>query len=116
MASRSDSDARMVYGAAMTIALLTDAELDAELATLAGWTRAGGTLTRTLQFADFVTAFGVMASVALVAERLNHHPEWSNVYRTVRIALTTHDAGGVTRLDLELARAIDRIAAPLLTP
>jgi 4a-hydroxytetrahydrobiopterin dehydratase len=93
---------------------LTDAEIDTELATAAGWTRTGDKLLRTYQFKDFVTAFGFMASVALVAERMNHHPEWSNVYRTVRIELTTHDAGGITALDLELARAMNGLAVPLL--
>jgi 4a-hydroxytetrahydrobiopterin dehydratase len=92
---------------------LSDAELEAALAGLAGWRRDGDKLLRELRFADFVTAFGFMAAVALVAERMNHHPEWFNVYGTVRIHLTTHDAGGISRKDLELARAIEAIAAPL---
>jgi 4a-hydroxytetrahydrobiopterin dehydratase len=92
---------------------LSDAEIEAALADLAGWRRDGDKLLRELRFADFVTAFGFMAAVALVAERMNHHPEWWNVYGTVRIHLTTHDAGGISRNDLELARAIDAIAAPL---
>ena len=62
-------------------------------------------------FDDFVAAFGWMASVALVAERLNHHPEWRNVYATVEVELTTHDAGGLTPLDFELAAAMDRLAS-----
>lgn len=93
---------------------LTDAQIETELATTAGWARAGDKLTRTLAFKDFVTAFGFMASAALVAERMNHHPEWSNVYRTVDVALNTHDAGGITKLDFELARAMNEIAARLL--
>ena len=97
----------------MSRARLTDAQIDAELATTTGWTRAGDTLTRTFQFKDFVTAFGFMASAALVAERMNHHPDWSNVYRTVNVALSTHDAGGITALDVELARAMTAIAATL---
>lgn len=104
----------MHYGLAMATARLTDAEIAAELGTIAGWTRESDTLSRTFQFADFVTAFGFMASAALVAERMNHHPDWSNVYRTVRVALSTHDAGGITPLDVELARAMNRLAAPLI--
>jgi 4a-hydroxytetrahydrobiopterin dehydratase len=78
-----------------------------------GWTRAGNQLERTFQFKDFVTAFGFMAQSALVAERMNHHPDWENVYRTVRVKLSTHDAGGVTAKDFELARAMSAIAATL---
>ena len=78
-----------------------------------GWTRADKYLERTFQFKDFVTAFGFMAQSALVAERMNHHPEWENVYRTVRVKLSTHDAGGITKLDFELARAMSAIAATL---
>jgi 4a-hydroxytetrahydrobiopterin dehydratase len=92
---------------------LSDAELAAELAALPAWRLDAGKLFRELRFADFVTAFGFMAAVALVAERMNHHPEWGNVYGTVRIHLTTHDVGGISRKDLELARAIDAIAGPL---
>ena len=91
-------------------ARLTDAELAAALAELSGWTRDGEKLHREYRFPDFVAAFGFMAKVALVAERMNHHPEWENVYGTVRVHLTTHDAGGITRRDLELARAMDALA------
>jgi 4a-hydroxytetrahydrobiopterin dehydratase len=93
---------------------LHDSEIHNELAKTEGWTRAGDKLQRTFQFRDFVTAFGFMASAALVAERLNHHPEWFNVYRTVRVELATHDAGGITALDFELARAMNAIAKPVL--
>lgn len=82
--------------------------------TLPGWqfdTRRGGTLSREFVFDDFVQAFGFMAQVALAAERLNHHPEWSNVYNRVAVTLTTHDAGGLTELDVELARAAERAVA-----
>ena len=82
-------------------------------ATAPGWTRAGNQLERTFQFKDFVTAFGFMAQSALVAERMNHHPDWENVYRTVRVKLSTHDAGGVTEKDFELAHAMSAIAATL---
>ena len=89
---------------------LTESELASELANRPAWSLRDGKLYRELKFADFVTAFGFMASVALVAERMNHHPEWSNVYRTVTIALTTHDAGGITLLYFALAAAIDGLA------
>jgi 4a-hydroxytetrahydrobiopterin dehydratase len=93
---------------------LGDAEIEAELKTTEGWKRMGDKLHREIQFADFVAAFGFMASAALVAERMNHHPDWSNAYRTVRVDLSTHDAGGITALDFELARAMNAIAKRLL--
>jgi 4a-hydroxytetrahydrobiopterin dehydratase len=65
---------------------------------------------REFAFPDFVSAFGFMASAALVAERMNHHPDWSNVYGTVKVALSTHDAGGITASDLELSAAMDELA------
>lgn len=68
-------------------------------------------IRRELRFADFAQAFGFMAEIVLVAERLNHHPEWFNVYARVDVTLSTHDAGGLTLLDVELARAIDAAAA-----
>jgi 4a-hydroxytetrahydrobiopterin dehydratase len=80
------------------------------LAALPAWSLAGGKLHRELRFPDFVHAFGFMSRVALVAEAMNHHPEWSNVYGRVVIDLVTHDAGGVTALDLALARRIDELA------
>lgn len=67
----------------------------------------GGLITREFRFADFAQAFGFMAQLALVAERLNHHPEWSNVYDRVTITLTTHDAGGLTERDFAFAQAAD---------
>ena len=93
-------------------------KLDAEarraaLAGLAGWSEAGGrdVITKTFTFKNFSEAFGFMARVALAAEKMDHHPEWSNVYRTVTVTLSTHDAGGVTERDITLARAMDAIAA-----
>jgi len=71
----------------------------------------GGCIRRSLVFADFAQAFGFMAQVALLAEQRNHHPEWSNVYNRVAITLTTHDVGGLTLKDLDLAACIDRAAA-----
>lgn len=75
------------------------------------WTVHPDRMERSFRFADFVTAFGFMSEVALVAERMNHHPEWSNVYGTVDVTLRTHDAGGLTKLDAELAGAMERAAA-----
>jgi 4a-hydroxytetrahydrobiopterin dehydratase len=67
-------------------------------------------IARKFTFKDFNEAFGFMARVALVAEQMNHHPEWSNVWRTVEVTLSTHDAGGLTELDIRLAEAMDKIA------
>jgi 4a-hydroxytetrahydrobiopterin dehydratase len=85
----------------------------AALARLAGWTDVSGrdAIARTFVFADFNAAFGFMTRAALVAEKMDHHPEWSNVYKTVQVTLSTHDAGGLTALDIALAEAMDRIAA-----
>lgn len=77
------------------------------------WELRDDALHREFRFRDFVEAFSFMAAVALVAERSNHHPDWTNVYATVTIRLTTHDAGGVTEQDVELAKAINAIAARL---
>jgi 4a-hydroxytetrahydrobiopterin dehydratase len=66
-------------------------------------------ITRSILFADFIEAFGFMTQVALIAERMNHHPEWSNVYNRVDILLTTHDAGGLSPRDIDMAQAIDAI-------
>jgi 4a-hydroxytetrahydrobiopterin dehydratase len=95
----------------MAATKVSDADIDREVASMAGWSRAGDKLACTFKFRDFVTAFGWMASVALVAERMNHHPEWFNVYGTVKVELTTHDAGGITTLDLELARTMNALAS-----
>jgi len=89
---------------------LTDEELDDALEKLDGWSVEAGKLHKEYGFTDFVEAFGFMASVALAAEKKNHHPEWFNVYDTVRIDLSTHDVGGITTWDVELAEEMDRIA------
>lgn len=88
-------------------ALLDDVAIDAALAALPGWTRDGDALVRDYRFKDFAEAFGFMARVALLAEKADHHPEWSNVYNKVSIRLTTHDASGITNRDTALAAAID---------
>ena len=89
---------------------LDEGAIAAALAGLPGWQRNGGTIGRQFRFADFRTAFAFMTAVAAIAEQLDHHPDWSNSYRDVVVALTTHDAGGLTTLDFELARAIDAAA------
>jgi 4a-hydroxytetrahydrobiopterin dehydratase len=88
----------------------------AALAELAGWSETSGreAIARTFIFRDFNEAFGFMTRAALVAEKMDHHPEWRNVYKTVEVVLSTHDAGGVTALDIELAKAMNAIAK--LTP
>ena len=90
--------------------LLTDDELAAALEGLAGWQVEAGKLRREFHFADFSAAFGFMAASATVAEKLDHHPEWSNVYSTVVVELTTHDSGGLTELDVQLARRMSELA------
>jgi 4a-hydroxytetrahydrobiopterin dehydratase len=90
----------------MSRAKLTEAELATALAELPGWALAEGgvAIRKTFRFADFNAAFGFMTRVALKAEKMDHHPEWFNVYNRVEITLSTHDVGGLTELDLELAR------------
>ncbi|WP_299478363.1 4a-hydroxytetrahydrobiopterin dehydratase [uncultured Roseibium sp.] len=85
----------------------------AGLTTLPEWHLCEGreAIFKSFKFKDFREAFGFMTQVALVAEKMNHHPEWSNVYRTVDITLATHDVGGLSELDLELAGEIEKIAS-----
>lgn len=90
---------------------LDDEALRRHLADVPEWKITDGKLHRDLKFDDFVAAFGFMTKVALVAEKLDHHPEWTNVYNRVGIDLTTHDAGGLTNLDFDLAQRIDELAA-----
>ena len=90
--------------------LLSEDELAALAAELGAWEVSVAELRRTFRFENFVEAFGFMAAAALVAEKMDHHPNWSNVYSTVEVALNTHDRGGVTELDAELARAMDGLA------
>lgn len=88
---------------------LSQAEAEAALAQLPTWTRVGERLRRELVFADFSAAFAFMTRVALLAEKSDHHPDWSNSWSKVVIELTSHDVGGLSRRDFELARAIDRV-------
>ncbi len=89
---------------------LSDTEIQASLAARPGWTLVAGKLHREYKFTNFIQAFGFMTSAALVAERMNHHPEWFNVYGTVRVDLTTHDVGGISQLDFKLAEKMDALA------
>ncbi len=91
---------------------LSDDDLRAQLEKHPHWTLVGGKLHREFKFADFVSAFGFMASCALVAEKLDHHPEWFNVYSKVVVDLTTHDAGGISALDFALAQKMDQLGLP----
>jgi 4a-hydroxytetrahydrobiopterin dehydratase len=99
----------------MAIQKLAAEDLAAALSGLAGWTldREGRSLHKVFKFRDFQEAFAFMARIALLAERKNHHPDWSNRYGTVDVTLSTHDAGGVTSLDIALATAMDEFAARL---
>ncbi len=92
--------------------LLSDADRDTALATLEGWVLVndGKAIAKRYVFANFVQAFGFMTKCALEAEKADHHPEWSNVYKTIDVALTTHDAGGLTEKDIALAKAFDACA------
>jgi 4a-hydroxytetrahydrobiopterin dehydratase len=96
----------------MPVPRLSDAERDAALARLTQWRLRddGLAIERTFKFADFSAAFAFMTRVALAAEKANHHPEWSNAWNTVEIALTTHDAGGLSARDVALAETIDGYA------
>ena len=94
------------------VALLTEDERAESLRGLAGWSVAEdrNAIRKTFTFRSFNQAFGFMSRVALMSEKLNHHPEWLNVYSRVEVTLTTHDAGGVTELDIKLARFMDQAA------
>ncbi len=92
---------------------LSPDEREKALAGLAGWSAVEGrdAIAKSFRFADFNGAFGFMSRVALMAEKMDHHPEWFNVYNKVEVTLSTHDAGGLTELDLRLARFCDKAAA-----
>ena len=89
---------------------LTDEEIKLALSRLAGWSVQGGKLHREYQFRDFVEAWGFMSSAALVIQQMDHHPEWFNVYHTVKVDLVTHDAQGITRRDVDLAAKLEGLA------
>ena len=89
---------------------LSDAEIQSKLKQVADWTVKEGKLHKEFQFDNFVRAFGFMTQLALIAESMNHHPEWFNVYNRVTIDLMTHDAGGISELDFELAAHADALS------
>jgi 4a-hydroxytetrahydrobiopterin dehydratase len=91
-------------------AKLSAKDVDDRLSTLPGWKRTKGKLHRAFTFADFSEAFAFMARSALAAERMNHHPDWSNAWNKVKVDLNTHDAGGITELDLKLAAEMNRVS------
>ena len=93
---------------------LTEAEVTAALQETPDWSVKDGKLHRDYEFEDFTHAFGFMAASATVIEKLNHHPEWFNVWNKVRVDLTTHDSGGITKRDFDLAQGMERLARKLL--
>jgi 4a-hydroxytetrahydrobiopterin dehydratase len=95
--------------------LLSQSQIDDGLKRLPGWSRADNSLRREYKFADFVQAWSFMTGAAIQAQTLNHHPDWSNAYSRVEIRLSTHDAGGVTALDLELATRMEALARKLIS-
>ena len=98
----------------MPVPKLTAIELRTALDSLPGWAVVADKLHREYLFPDFVHAFGFMATSALVIEKMNHHPEWSNVWNRVTVELTTHDSGGITAQDTTLATALELIAGRML--
>lgn len=90
---------------------LDDSAVDAALAGIGGWSRTGNVISRSFQFSDFRTAFAFMTACALAAEKMNRHPDWSNSWSRVDVSLTTHDSGGITARDLELALVMNQIAS-----
>ncbi|HXE13812.1 MAG TPA: 4a-hydroxytetrahydrobiopterin dehydratase [Bryobacteraceae bacterium] len=97
----------------MRLSKLSEDEIQLALGELKNWQVREGKLHREYRFADFVHAFGFMATSAIAIEKKNHHPEWSNVYNRVTVDLTTHDSGGITQNDVDLAKLLDFIAEKL---
>lgn len=94
----------------MRPALYTTTQIQEHFSGLKNWNLVGNSLQKEFKFKTFVAAFGFMTQVAMEAEKLNHHPDWKNVYNTVSITLSTHDAGGLTELDFKLATLIDKLS------
>jgi 4a-hydroxytetrahydrobiopterin dehydratase len=93
----------------MAMAKLSEQEIAAGLRSLAGWSVANGSLHRVFEFKDFSAAFGFMTRVAIAAEKMDHHPDWSNTWNKVTVDLSTHSAGGLTKNDFDLAAAMQQI-------
>jgi len=94
----------------LTLGKLTDEQIKKELANLQGWSVVNGKLHKDFVFADFVEAFGFMTRAAIHIEKMNHHPEWFNVYNKLKIELVTHDSGGITQNDINLAKTLNSLA------
>jgi len=94
----------------MGLAKLTDEEIKKELANLAGWSVVNDKLHKDFVFKNFIEAFGFMTRAALYIEKMNHHPEWFNVYNKLKVDLTTHDAGGITQNDINLAKTLNSLS------
>jgi 4a-hydroxytetrahydrobiopterin dehydratase len=95
------------------MAKLSASDIQSALVSLSGWELVNGKLHRDYKFSDFIHAFGFMTTAALAIEKMNHHPEWCNVYNRVSVDLTTHDSGGITSKDISLAKILDATAAKL---
>lgn len=93
----------------MGLTKLSEEQIKKELANLPGWSIVNGKLHKDFVFKDFIEAFGFMSTAALHIEKMNHHPEWFNVYNKIKIDLTTHDAGGITQNDINLARILNSL-------
>ena len=94
----------------MTLAKLSDEQIRKEMTHLHGWSVLNGKLHKEFVFKSFIEAFGFMTTAALHIEKMNHHPEWFNVYNKIRIDLVTHDAGGITQNDIDLARTLNSLS------
>lgn len=105
---------RTRYNRGMSRKPLPESEITSAVSTLPGWSVTNGKLHREYKFPGFAQAFGFMATAAPTIEKRDHHPEWSNVYNRVTVDLSTHDAGGITQLDVDLAKLLEGIAQKLL--
>ncbi len=93
----------------MTLTALSSEQIQSELQNLSGWSLVDGKLHKEFQFEDFIQAFGFMTRAAIHAEKMNHHPEWFNVYNKLKVDLMTHDAGGITENDIKLAKILNSL-------
>jgi 4a-hydroxytetrahydrobiopterin dehydratase len=107
--AKQSGSTRRTWGAFMATAKLSDQEISVELRKLAGWSMVNGNLHRLFEFQDFTQAFGFMTRVALAAEKMDHHPDWSNSWNKVTVDLCTHSAGGLTKNDFALAGKMQQI-------
>jgi len=94
----------------MALTKLTDDQIKKEIMSLSGWSVVNGKLHKDFVFQDFIEAFGFMSKAAIHIEKMNHHPEWFNVYNKIKVDLVTHDAGGITQNDINLARTLNSLA------